>query len=131
MTLTRSTTTTPSGPAPILSASSIAGTKVLDAKGDHLGSIDDLMLDTDTGDVTYAVLSIGAFLGMGDKLFAIPWKALTVDPADQSFVLDVDHETLEQAPDYDQIDWPTTADSTWMHDLYRHYGFAYAPRQRP
>lgn len=130
MTLTRSTTTTRSGRAPVRSASSIAGTKVLDAKGDHLGSIDDLMLDTDTGDVTYAVLSIGGFLGMGDRLFAIPWKALAVDPADHSLVLDVDHDTLEQAPDYNQIDWPTAADSTWMHALYRHYGFAYAPRQR-
>ena len=131
MTLTRSTTTTTSGRAPVLSASSIAGTKVLDPAGDHLGSIEDVMLDTHTGDVAYAVLFIGGFLGMGDKRFAIPWKALTVDPADHSFVLDVDHETLEQAPDFDQNDWPTSADSMWMHDLYRHYGFEYALRQRP
>lgn len=130
MTLIRSTTTTPSGRAPVLSASSIAGTQVLDAKRDHLGSIDDLMLDADTGGVSYAVLCIGGFLGMGDRLFAIPWKALTVDPADHSFVLDVDHVTLEQAPDYNQIDWPTPADSTWMHALYRHYGFAYPSSQR-
>lgn len=127
--MTRSSTTT-SGYAPVLSASSIAGTKVLNPTGDQLGSIEDLMLDTDTGEVAYAVLSFGGFLGMGGKLFAIPWQALTIDPADHSFVLDVDREKLENAPGFDKDDWPTTANSTWMQDLHRHYGLEYAPRQR-
>ena len=128
--MTRSTTSTTSGHAPVLSASSITGTKVLNPAGEQLGSIEDLMLDTGTGDIAYAVLSFGGFLGMGDKLFAIPWEALTIDTADHSIVLDVDREKLEQAPGFDKDDWPTTADSTWMHDLHRHYGFEYAPRNR-
>jgi sporulation protein YlmC with PRC-barrel domain len=128
--MTRSTTTTMSGHAPVLSTSSIAGTKVVNPTGEDLGSIEDLMLHTDTGEVAYAVLSFGGFLGMGDKLFAIPWEALTIDTANHAFVLDVDREKLENAPGFDKNDWPTTADSTWLHDLHRHYGFEYAPRQR-
>ena len=128
--MTRSTSTTISGHAPVLSASSIAGTKVVNPTGEDLGSIEDLMLDTDTGEVAYAVLSFGGFLGLGDKLFAIPWEALTIDTANHAFVLDVDREKLENAPGFDKDDWPTTADSTWMRDLHRHYGFEYTPRQR-
>lgn len=124
------TTSTTAGHAPVLSAGSIKGTKVLNPLGEELGSIEDLMLHTDTGDVAYAVLSFGGFLGMGDKLFAIPWEALKIDTADHSFVLDLDREKLEQAPGFDKNDWPSTADSTWMHDLHRHYGLEYAPRRR-
>jgi len=128
--MTSTITSTTAGHAPVLSASSIKGTKVLNPLGDDLGSIEDLMLHTDTGDVAYAVLSFGGFLGMGDKLFAIPWEALTIDTAAKSFVLDVDREKLEQAPGFDKNDWPSTADSSWMHDLHRHYGLEYAPRHR-
>ena len=128
--MTRSTATTTSGHASVLSASSITGTKVLDPTGDQLGSIEEVMLHTDTGDVAYAVLSFGGFLGMGEKLFAIPWEALTIDAADHSIVLDIDREKLEQAPGFDKNDWPSTADPAWMQDLHRHYGFEYAPRQR-
>jgi sporulation protein YlmC with PRC-barrel domain len=128
--MTRSTTTNMSGHAPVLSTSSIAGTKVVNPTGEDLGSIEDLMLHTDTGEVAYAVLSFGGFLGMGDKLFAIPWEALTIDTANHAFVLDVDREKLENAPGFDKNDWPTSADSTWLHDLHRHYGFEYGPRQR-
>ena len=127
--MTRSNTMTASGHAPVLSASSINGTKVLNPMGDHLGSIEDLMLHTDSGDIAYAVLSFGGFLGMGDKLFAIPWEALTIDTEDHSIVLDVDKEKLERAPGFDKDDWPSTADSTWMRDLHRHYGLEYEPRR--
>jgi sporulation protein YlmC with PRC-barrel domain len=125
--MTRSTTTT-SGHASVLSAGSIAGTKVLDARGDHLGSIEDLMLHTDTGDVAYAVLSFGGFLGMGEKLFAIPWEALTIDAADHRIVLNLDRERLEQTPGFDKDDWPSTADPTWMQGAPPHDGFEDAPR---
>lgn len=128
--MTRSTTTNTSGHAPVLSASSIKGTKVLNPAGDQLGSIEDLMLHIDNGEVAYAVLSFGGFLGMGDKLFAIPWEALTIDTANHSIVLNIDRDKLEQAPGFDKDDWPSTADPTWMQDLHRHYGFEYAPRQR-
>jgi hypothetical protein len=79
------------------------------------------MIDLDSGRVVYAVLSFGGFLGMGDKLFAIPWKALTVDMSEKRFVLDVERKKLEQAPGFDKSDWPNMADRTWGEGVYKYY----------
>lgn len=128
--MNHSNPTTTSGHAPVLSAGSIKGTNVRNPMGDQVGSIEDLMFHTDSGDIAYAVLSFGGFLGMGDKLFAIPWEALTIDTEDEHMVLDVDREKLERAPGFDKNAWPSTADSTWLNDLHRHYGFEYHHRQR-
>jgi sporulation protein YlmC with PRC-barrel domain len=126
--MTRSTTTIATGPSSVLAVGSMTGTKVLNPMGEHLGTIEDLMLHTDSGDVAYAVLSFGGFLGLGEKLFAVPWAALAID-ADHGIVLNLDRERLEQAPAFGKDDRPSTADSTWMQDLHRYYGFEYAPRQ--
>lgn len=63
----------------MLSASTLSGDTVRNAAGDDLGSVKEIMVDIPSGRVAYAVLSFGGFLGMGDKLFAVPWSALTVD----------------------------------------------------
>ena len=128
--MTHSTNGTTSGHTPVLSAGTIKGTQVLDPMGDELGSIEDLMIDMESGQVAFAVLSFGGFLGMGGKLLAIPWKALAVDAEDESMVLDVDREMLEEAQGFDEANWPSTADSTWMDDLHRHYGYEYEAFQR-
>lgn len=56
------------------------------------------MIDVETGRVAYAVLSFGGFLGMGDKLFAIPWSALAIDTGEKQFILEVDKKSLKSAP---------------------------------
>lgn len=113
----------------VLSASSLKGTKVVNAAGEDLGSLHEIMLDTDTGETAYAVLTFGGFLGMGDKLFAVPWQALSVDTANERIKMDVPRETLENAPGFDKNDWPMTPDETWYANLHRHYGYEY-PRRR-
>jgi sporulation protein YlmC with PRC-barrel domain len=125
----RSTTRPVSGQASVQAASSITGTKVLNPMGERLGTIEDVMLHADSGDIAYAVLSFGGFMGVGEKLFAIPWEALTID-ADQGIVVNVDRERLEQAPGFGKDDRPSTADEAWMQELHRYYGFEYAPRPR-
>jgi sporulation protein YlmC with PRC-barrel domain len=112
----------------LLSTGSLTGTKIVNLDGEDLGTLDEIMLHADSGDVAYAVVSFGGFLGMGDKLFAVPWDALTVDTAEHRIVLDIDRERLENAPGFDKDDWPTTAETGWMTDLYRHYGSTYQPR---
>lgn len=62
----------------VLSASSLSGDGVRNSAGEDLGKIEDIMLDVPTGRVAYAVLSFGGFLGMGNKLFAIPWEAMSM-----------------------------------------------------
>jgi sporulation protein YlmC with PRC-barrel domain len=105
----------------VLSADTFTGDTVVNRKNEDLGKIEHLMIDLDSGRVAYAVLSFGGFLGMGDKLFAIPWKALTVDTSEKRFVLDLDKERLEQAPGFDKANWPDMADRSWGEGVYKYY----------
>ena len=108
----------------VLSAGSLAGTRVVNAEGEDLGRIEELMIDLPSGRVAYAVLSFGGFLGFGDKLFALPFEALAIDPEQERFRLDVSRERLEQAEGFDKDDWPDFADRRWGEGVYRHYGVA-------
>jgi sporulation protein YlmC with PRC-barrel domain len=110
----------------VLSATTMLGDKVRNLAGDTLGDVKELMIDLDTGRIAYAVLSFGGFLGMGNKLFAIPWEALTLDTDEHAFILDVDTETLENAPGFDKDNWPDNAmyEAGWLLDVYDYYGYA-------
>jgi sporulation protein YlmC with PRC-barrel domain len=91
------------GPGPdVMDAASLTGDAVVNTVGDDLGKIEAIMLDVASGRIAYAVLSFGGFLGMGTKLFAIPWSALTLDAAQRRFVLDATKERLESAPGFRQ-----------------------------
>lgn len=107
----------------VLSAGTMTGDAVKNPQGENLGKLEEIMLDTRSGSVAYAVLSFGGFLGLGDKLFAIPWQALTLDADDHSFILDVNKETLQNAPGFDKNDWPETTDVDWLTGIYDYYGY--------
>jgi sporulation protein YlmC with PRC-barrel domain len=106
----------------VLAASTLTGDRVRNSNGEDLGSIEEIMIDLSSGRVAYAVLSFGGFLGIGDKLFAIPWNALRVDQGEHEFILDVDRKTLESAPGFDKDNWPDMADQTFGRDVHKHYG---------
>ena len=110
------------GPGPrVMAAGTLEGDDVVNSAGEKLGTLDDIMLDVPTGRIAYAVLASGGFLGMGEKLFAIPWRALTLDPDNKSFVLDVSKEQLSQAPGFDKDHWPSMADETWARTVHTYY----------
>lgn len=114
----------------ILSATSIAGTKVKNLDGNNIGEIQDLMIDFQTRNVVYAVLSFGGFMGIGDKYFAIPVEALNFDSKEERIILDVDKKRLENAPGFDKDNWPMEASPEFVQSIYEHYG--YKPRaERP
>lgn len=106
----------------VMSASTLAGDHVRNAAGEDLGKVEEIMIDIPSGRVAYAVLSFGGFLGMGNKLFAVPWDALTIDEDNHEFVLNVDKQTLETAPGFDKEHWPDMADTSWGSQIYSHYG---------
>ena len=105
----------------VLSASTLAGDSVRNSAGEDLGKVDELMIDIPSGRVAYAVLSFGGVLRMGNKLFAVPWEALSVDEDEKCFILDVDKQTLESAPGFDKSNWPDMADTSWGRKIYAHY----------
>ena len=71
------------------------------------------MIDMAPGKIAYAVLSFGSLLGMGEKPFAVPWVALTLDTAKARFTLNVPKEALKDAPGFNKARWPTMSDTTW------------------
>ena len=111
------------GPGPrLMGAETLIGNDVYSRDEEDLGDIKEIMLDTVSGDVRYAVLSYGGFLGMGEKLFAVPWEALTLDTEHKRFILDVDSSRLESAPGFDKDNWPNMADETWANSVHDYYG---------
>jgi sporulation protein YlmC with PRC-barrel domain len=105
----------------LLSASTITGDEVYNLQDENLGKIQDIMLDITEGKIRYAVLSSGGFLGMGDHLFAVPWRALTLDKEKHRFLLDVDLDRLKKAPGFDKDQWPNMADPTWNATVDSYY----------
>jgi sporulation protein YlmC with PRC-barrel domain len=120
------TTTEPAmsqGPGPrLMGADTLMGNDVYNQKDEDLGDIKEIMLDMRSGRVAYAVLSFGGFLGMGKKLFAVPWSALTLDTVNKRFVLSVDKERLANAPGFDKDKWPDMQDPTWSKEIHAYYG---------
>jgi sporulation protein YlmC with PRC-barrel domain len=111
------------GPGPeVMAADSLEGDDVVNPAGEDLGEIKDIMIDVKSGRVAYAVLSKGGILGIGDKLFAIPWSALTLDADRKCFVLDVSKERMDKAPGFDKDHWPTMADMNWATQIHAYYG---------
>jgi sporulation protein YlmC with PRC-barrel domain len=100
----------------------IIGSKVINTKGETLGKIGDLVVDIDTGTIMYAVLESGGFLGIGDKLFPVPWESLAALPSEGIFFLNQSKEQMEKAPAFDKKNLPNMQDMHWGEGIFKHYG---------
>jgi hypothetical protein len=99
----------------------VIGVDIKNVADENLGEIQEVMLDKATGQVAYIVLESGSFLGMGGKLFALPWNLLNYDAANDCFRLNIDKEQLKQAPGFDKDHWPDMADRTWGQSISTFY----------
>ena len=104
-----------------LSASTLSSDAIKNPQGDSLGDLKDIMINTSTGKVAYAVLSYGGILGMGDKLFAVPWESLAIDGENKCLILNVSKERLKEAPGFDKDRWPNFADPAFADQLRGYY----------
>jgi sporulation protein YlmC with PRC-barrel domain len=84
----------------VISSDKVEGTTVYNTAGEKLGSIDDLMIDKRSGQIRYAVLEFGGFLGMGTDRYPIPWKILHYSNDKRGYTVPLDKTALEQAPKY-------------------------------
>lgn len=106
----------------VLSSSTLQGDAIVTPDGDKLGSLKEIMLDLRSGSVAYAVLAKGGVMGVGERLFAVPWRLLTVDTDAKQLVLDVDPEMLENSAGFDADDWPSFSSEEWAEETHRRYG---------
>jgi len=116
-------------PSFLVAADTLTGEKVVNEQGETLGEITHVMLDVPNGIIAYAVLSFGGFLGLGDKLFAVPWHSLAIDRDDKWFVLNIDKERLRSAPGFSKNNWPSMADPQWASEVHAYYGPVAAGRR--
>ena len=98
--------------------SKILGSDVRTKSGEKIGDIRDIVLDAN-GTIRLAIVSTGGFLGVGDRLHAVPWDALTLGPKDDH-ILDIDRARLQAAPGFTSRTWPNLGDERWLADN-RHY----------
>jgi hypothetical protein len=106
----------------LFGARTFLGDEVYNQREDRLGTLKEFMLDLDSGRICYAVMSSGGFLGVGEKLFAIPWRALTHDAENECFVLDIAEARLMNSPGFDKRHWPDMTDAAWVQDINTFYG---------
>jgi sporulation protein YlmC with PRC-barrel domain len=120
-----------SGYVKIARVKDLVGLSVQSPNNESLGKVEDLVIDPAKGQIRYAVLSFGGFLGMGNKLFAVPWNELKLQSEGVTssgtqkgdhYILAVDKETLKNAPGFDKEQWPNFADQQWSITIDKFYG---------
>jgi sporulation protein YlmC with PRC-barrel domain len=106
----------------MMGANTLTGSDVYNKKAEYLGNIKELMINMNNGGVSYSVLTYGGFLGIGEKLFAVPFKALVSDPINKRFTLDIEKDNIQHAPGFDADHWPDMIDESWINSIYHFYG---------
>jgi hypothetical protein len=107
----------------VISSDRVDGTSVYNPEGDKLGSIEHLIIDKRSGNVRYAVLEFGGFLGLGTDKFPLPWSMLRYDAEMDGYVVPLDKEALEGAPRY-SVGASPTYDDAYRHEVHDFYGVA-------
>lgn len=108
----------------LIASDKVEGTAVYNRTGEALGSVYNVMIDKYSGQVAYAVMSFGGFLGIGERYHALPWKALDFDPRLGGYVADVTRDQLARAPSYasDEAPWDNPG---YGRSIYDYYGMTY------
>ncbi len=119
--MNNTTTTRGNSISQLIDSNRVEGTEVYDSSGKHIGSVKRLVIDKVSGRVVYTEVSFGGFLGMGDKLFAVPFEAIDfVKTDDDAYArIDVTEETLKEKKGFNQDNWPSDADSTFTRGNLR------------
>jgi hypothetical protein len=107
----------------LIPADKVTGTAVYNRQGEKLGSVYDVMLNKTTGQVAYAIMSFGGFLGMGESYHPLPWRALRYDTRQDGYIVDIDRQRLEAAPNYTASAEPDWSDRGYGQSIDRYYGY--------
>jgi sporulation protein YlmC with PRC-barrel domain len=108
-------------------ASKLIGMNIENTAGESVGQINDIVLDGTTGKIRYAAVTYGGFLGIGNKMFAVPYEAFQwrIDPNNRNrriLNLNVTKEQMDGAVGFDEANWPDFADQKYTTDIDRRYG---------
>jgi len=105
----------------LISSSKVEGTAVYNVEGEKLGAVDCLMIDKQSGQVAYAVMSFGGFLGLGEKRHPVPWPSMYYDKSKEGYVVSLSKEALEAAPNLNPGEYGQLGDRDYEETVYTHY----------
>ena len=97
----------------LIASNKVEGTAVYNRQGERLGTVYNFMVNKRSGQVAYAVMSFGGFLGIGESYHPLPWNVLTYDPAQGGYVVDISRDRLQGAPSYTASDEPNWSDPAY------------------
>ncbi len=103
----------------LVSSEDVQGTNVYSADGSKIGEIDHLMIEKQAGRVTYAVMSFGGFMGLGNSHYPLPWAALTYNTDLGGYQTNVTETQLKNAPEFSEDAW---ANRNWETQMHTYYG---------
>lgn len=108
----------------LITASRVEGTPVFNTKGDRIGHVEDLSIDKLSGQVRYALISFGGFLGVAARIHPVPWDVLDYEPGIEGYVVALTAEELEKAPSYgkDELEGFGDGDKIYRDNLFSYYG---------
>jgi hypothetical protein len=106
----------------LIASNKVEGTAVYNRQGERLGTVHNFMVDKYTGQVAYAVMSFGGFLGLGESYHPLPWRVLTYDTNMGGYVVDLDKSKLEGAPSYTAANEPNWSDRDYGRRVHDYYG---------
>ncbi len=106
----------------LLSESTLSGNRVISPHEEDLGKIIDFIIDVRPGQIAYAILSFGGVLGVGDRLFAVPWNAMELNTDKHAFVINIEKDVLKSAPGFEKDSWPDMSNLDWGERIYAYYG---------
>ena len=106
----------------LIASNKVEGTAVCNRQGERLGTVYNFMVGKRSGQVAYAVMSFGGFLGMGESYHPLPWNALTYDTSKGGYVVDLDKDRLSNAPSYRSGEDPFSSDPTYGRRVRDYWG---------
>lgn len=109
----------------LIASDKVQGTEVYDPSGNHLGEVENVMIDKVEGKVAYAVVSFGGFLGIGERYHPLPWRTLSYDTAMGGYVTNLTRDQLERAPHYAADEAPWSSNANYGRQVTEYYGLPY------
>lgn len=107
----------------LISSVAMIGIEVKNLQGHDLGDIIDVMLDDDSGTAAYVVIATG-FMGLGDRYFAVPWKALRINQKKELVQLDISRENFKKAPSFHKEEWLAYPHQSFIKEVHEYFGFS-------
>ena len=103
----------------LIAADKVEGTDVYNSAGEKLGAVRDVYIDKRSGQAEFASIGFGGFLGMGEDYHPVPWRLLDYDTGKDGFVVDLDRDTLREAPSFAPKD--LDRDTAWREGVHNYY----------